>query len=237
MAKSRGHGSIGKAISNSEFAIGFVSFVAAIFLRMLGSTWRVSTIGPNPFEAGSGPHLGAMWHRNALIAAFLFRDQGISAPVSRSRDGELIARLLIHLGYRVPPRGSSTRGGARALLALVRMVEEGTTVSIQTDGPSGPARISKIGMVSLARQTGRPISPLTLSARPCIRFGSWDGTLLPLPFARIVCSYGAAIQVSADLDTEAEESVRKQLDRELNRLTDEADSRTGLVDPNRSPSE
>lgn len=232
MAKSRGLGSIGKAISRSEFSVRFVGFLAAILLRVLGSTWRISIEGPSPFEVGSGPHLGAMWHRNALIASYLFRDQKISAPVSRSRDGELIAQLLIRLGHRVPARGSSSSGGARALLSLIRMVEDGTTVSIQTDGPRGPARVSKIGIVSLARQTGRPITPLTCSAKPCIQFGSWDGTLLPLPFARVVCSYGAAMDVPRELDADAEEVVREELDRELNRLTDEADSQLGLAPRN-----
>lgn len=231
MARSRIRKAIGKAVSESEFALNVMGRVSALFLRALGSTWRISTEGPTPFDTGSGPHLGAMWHRNALIGSFLFRDQGISAPVSRSRDGEFITRLLLNLGYRMPPRGSSSRGGAGALRALVRMVREGSTVAIQTDGPTGPARVSKIGMVSLARLTERPISPLTISARPCIQFGSWDGTLLPLPFARVLCSYGPAIAVPRDVTPEEEERLRAELDRELNRLTDEADARLGLVDP------
>ena len=234
MARSRSGKAIGKAISESDVAMNVASWVAELFLRALGSTWRVSVEGPDPFAAGPGPHLGAMWHRNVLIASFLFRDKGITAPISRSRDGELISRLLVRLGYREPPRGSSSRGGARALLSLVRIVEEGTTISIQTDGPRGPERVSKIGMVSLARQTGRPISPLTCSARPCMRFASWDGTLLPFPFARVVCSYGPAIHVARDLDPDGEELVREALDRELNRLTDEADERFGLEASNRS---
>ena len=225
----------GKALSENRAALFLASRIATIFLRMLGATWRISVEGPDPFVDRSGPHLGAFWHRNALIAAFMFRDRRFSVPVSRSRDGDLITQLLLGLGYATPPRGSSSRGGASALRALVNMVEEGFTISIQTDGPRGPARVSKYGMVSLARRTGRPISPLGFSAKPCIRFRSWDGTLLPLPFARVLCSFGSPIHVPRDAKPDEEEVIRQQLDCELNRLTDEADDRYGLIDPNRPP--
>jgi len=225
---------LAKTLFESDLGVRVLGRVASWFLRALGSTWRITVEGPDPFATGAGPHLAAFWHRNALIACFVFRDQGFSVPVSRSRDGDLITQLLVNLGYKMPPRGSSSRGGAAAFRALERLVtEEGTTISIQTDGPVGPPRVSKQGMVNLARRSGRPISPLTFSASPCIQFGSWDGTLLPLPFARVLCSYGPEILVPGDLEPEAKEEIRLELDRELNRLTDAADERHGLVDPHR----
>ncbi len=223
----------GKSFLASRTGAALASRIATALLRLLGRSWRISVEGPDPFAAGPGPHLGAFWHRNALIAAYMFRDKGFSVPVSRSRDGDLITGLLLGLGYEMPPRGSSSRGGAAALRGLVRMVESGTTISIQTDGPRGPARVSKHGMVSLARRTGRPISPLAMSARPCIQFSSWDATLLPLPFARVVCHFGPPLEVPRDAEPSEEEEIRFTLDRELNRLTDEADARCGLEDPHR----
>jgi len=211
--------------------------LAALLLRALGRTWRVVYQGPDPFEAGEGPHLGAFWHRNALIAAYLFRDRGFSVPVSQSRDGDLITGLLLALGYTMPPRGSSTRGGAAALRGIVRMVEEGTTISIQTDGPLGPARISKHGMVSLARRTRRPVTPLALSASPCIQFDSWDATLLPWPFAKIHCHFAPPIEVPPEATPEEEDAARRELDAVLNELTDEVDLACGLVDPRRPTSD
>jgi hypothetical protein len=225
---------IDKAFLESRPGAFLAGRIAALFLRTLGATWRISVEGPDPFSTGPGPHLAAFWHRNALIAAFVFRNRGFGVPVSRSRDGDLITQLLLGLGYRMPARGSSSRGGAAALRALMRMIEQGITISIQTDGPRGPARVSKHGMVSLARRTGRPISPLAFSARPCMRFRSWDGTLLPLPFARVLCSYGPEILVPHDAEPRDEETIRGELDRELNRLTDEADARFGFEDPNRA---
>ncbi len=206
---------------------------AALFLRGLGATWRISVEGPDPLSTESGPHLGAFWHRDALIAAYLFRDRGFSVPASRSRDGDLVSQLLLGLGYATPVRGSSSQGGASALRALARTIEDGITISIQTDGPRGPARTSKPGIVGLARRTGVPISPLAFSAHPCIRFRSWDGTLLPLPFARVLCIHGPAITVPKAIGLEEEEALRTKLDRNLNHLTDEVDTRCKFTDPNR----
>jgi lysophospholipid acyltransferase (LPLAT)-like uncharacterized protein len=202
--------------------------VSALLLRALGATWRIQTEGPDPLAPGHEPVVAAFWHRNLLIASYYYRSRGFSVAVSRSRDGDRIASLLSALGYETPPRGSSSRGGAAALLELVRQVESGTTVSIQTDGPRGPARISKIGIVSLSRLTRRPITPVSFSARPRLRFRSWDGTLLPLPFAKVLCRYGDALLVPADADEDEEEQRRADLDRALNALTDAVDRELGL---------
>jgi hypothetical protein len=100
-----------------------------------------------------------------------------------------------------------------------------------TDGPRGPARRSKIGVVGLARLTGVPITPFVLSARPRLRLRSWDRTLLPMPFARVVCRFGEPIAVPRDADPEREEQLCRELDRELGRLTDAADASLGLCRP------
>ncbi len=222
-----------KNLLGTKTGAAIASRLTVILLRMVGRTWRVAIEGPNPFATRTGPHLGAFWHRNALIAAYLFRDQGFSVPVSQSRDGDLITGLLLGLGYQMPPRGSSSRGGAAALRTLVRMVEDGTTISIQTDGPRGPARASKHGMVSLARRSGKPITPVAMSAQPCIQFKSWDGTLLPLPFARVVCRFAPPLDVPAEATPDEEDAIRLELDRVLNHITDEVDAACGLVDPHR----
>ena len=93
------------------------------------------------------------------------------------------------------------------------------TLSLQTDGPRGPARVSKPGIVALARLSGVAITPVAFSVRPCLRFRSWDRTLLPLPFARIVCHYGAPIEVPSDADEEMEEALRRRLDEQLEALS------------------
>jgi lysophospholipid acyltransferase (LPLAT)-like uncharacterized protein len=203
--------------------------LGAWVLRLIGATWRLRVEGPDPLVPGHAPVVAAFWHRNVLIAAWHYRSRGFSAPVSRSRDGDRIAFMLSALGYRQPPRGSSTRGGAAALHELIRQVQAGTTVSVQTDGPQGPPRISKIGIVSLARLTRRPVTPVCFSARPAWRFRSWDGTLLPLPFARVTCRYGNPIPIDPEADDAEEERQRQHLDEILNQITDDLDRDFGLA--------
>jgi hypothetical protein len=197
-----------------------LSRLVAILMRVLGATWRIEFEGSNPLGSGR-PAVAALWHRDILITAYVFRDQGYSVPVSRSRDGDYITSLLLALGYTSPPRGSSSRGGAAALRGLVRLVSSGTTVSLPVDGPKGPPRRAKLGVVSLARLTGVAITPLAFSARPCMRFGSWDGTLLPSPFARVTCHLGAPIAVQRDASPEDEERIARELDAALDGLTDD----------------
>jgi lysophospholipid acyltransferase (LPLAT)-like uncharacterized protein len=214
----------------SRLAIRLLGHLVALLLRGLGATWRVQQEGPDPLTPGHGPVVAAFWHQNVLIASYLYRDRGFSVPVSRSRDGDRIAALLSALGYGQSPRGSSTRGGAAALRELFKLVCDGTTVSVQTDGPQGPPRVSKIGVVTLSRLTGQPVTPLGFSARPALRFRSWDSTLLPLPFARVRVRYGEAIRVPRDADDALEERMRQALDDSLNSMTDALDAELGRED-------
>jgi hypothetical protein len=193
-------------------------------LRLLGATWRWRVLGPDPRRrgqaAGSEVHLAALFHESLLPSVYFFRDQGYSVAVSRSRDGDLIDATLRSLGYGEPARGSSTRGGSAALRGLLRSLEAGVTVAVLVDGPRGPARVSKTGIISLARRTGRPIQPVAFSARPALRLRSWDGSLIPLPFARVVCSFGEPVHIEADSggDDLREQSAARELDRRLGGL-------------------
>jgi lysophospholipid acyltransferase (LPLAT)-like uncharacterized protein len=214
--------------------VDLLGWLASLVLRALGATWRIRFEGPNPLELGPGPHLGALWHRGALVTAYVFRDRGFSIPVSTSRDGDLVTSLLVHMGYAEPPRGSSTREGSRALRGLVRTIRDGTTAAVLTDGPRGPARQSKVGIFAAARLSATPITPLAVSARPCLRFESWDGMLLPLPFARVVCAFAPAMTVDADARGAAAMTKLQELDAQLDRLSDELDDRLGFQDENRS---
>jgi hypothetical protein len=180
--------------------------------------------GPRP-APDEDPLLAAIWHRNILIAAVLFRDRQYSVPVSRSRDGDLIAAVLARLGYASSPRGSSSRGGAAALRGLVTRLKEGSSVAIQTDGPRGPAQVSKPGIVALARLSGVPISPVGFAASSRACFRSWDRTRLPLPFSRVSCVIAPSIEISRSLGASEREAGMHFLDAELNRLTDEMDRR------------
>jgi lysophospholipid acyltransferase (LPLAT)-like uncharacterized protein len=205
--------------------------VSAWLLRGLGATWRIEVLGkdprpragPNQLRSDQNPHLAALFHESLLPCTWFFRDRLYGVAVSRSRDGDLIRASLLALGYGEPARGSSSRGGPAALRGLVRMLDHGTTVSVLVDGPRGPARAAKVGVVALARLTRTPIQPVAFSARPAVRLKSWDRSLIPPPFARVVCAFGEPIAPPGD---EAEEEATVcRLENELSRLHDRAEAR------------
>jgi len=206
--------------------------LSGLLLRALGATWRVEILGEDPRLDGAGAdangsppraHLAALFHESMLPCAWFFRDRRYSVAVSRSQDGDLIRSTLISLGYAEPARGSSSRGGSAALLGLLRGHAGGTTVAVLVDGPRGPARVAKTGIVSLARMAESPIQPVAFSARPAIRLGSWDQSLVPLPFARVVCAFGQPLEAVTSDDDDDEQANARQLDERLTALHHEAD--------------
>ncbi|MBJ20156.1 MAG: lysophospholipid acyltransferase family protein [bacterium] len=198
-------------------------------LRALGATWRIEVLGSDPRRADplEPTHLAALFHESMLPCAWLYRGCGYSVAVSRSRDGDLIEATLRALGYADPARGSSSRGGSAALRGLLRQLGDETTVAVLVDGPRGPARVAKTGIITLARLAERPIQPVAFSARPALRLKSWDRSLIPLPFARVVCAYGQPLRADSETaqDDSGEQALARRLDEVLVALHHEADGR------------
>ena len=166
---------------------------------------------------GPGSLLFALWHGDYFPVFSYARNSGACVVVSRSPDGEILARLLNRRGLRVV-RGSNTRGATRAMIDLARAVNEGHDAAIAVDGPKGPAEEAKPGIVLLAKVTGCPIVPLGAGISRCKRFASWDRFRLPMPFSRTVIAVGEAIQVPPDASTELIEKTRRQVEQALGDL-------------------
>ncbi len=139
--------------------------------------------------------------------------------VSQSADGEIAASVIRRCGY-VPVRGSSSRGGKEALAEMLEYLRthRGVTIGLVVDGPRGPARRSKMGIIVLARETGVPLYPLRIWAQRRILLRSWDRTMIPLPFNRMIAWAGEPIVVPPDVNEEAMEQHRAELERRLNNL-------------------
>jgi hypothetical protein len=165
------------------------------------------------------------------VAAYRWRGLGLAVPVSQSRDGELIAGVLGQLGFAQSPRGSSSRGGTSVLRTMFRLSRSGTTIAVLPDGPRGPARQMKRGVIALATATGADVVPVGVAARRAYRFNSWDRALLPLPFTRVHCVYGAAIAVP--IGVEDVEPLEAELSAALDRVTEAAERtlKSGLPEP------
>lgn len=204
--------------------------LGAWLIRLIGATWRVRIEGIDPRAESTFPQLGALWHRDALVAGYVFRDAEIAMPISRSRDGDLAAAIAMHLGFTAPPRGSSSQGGTPAVRGLITKLREGHTAAIVIDGPRGPARVPKPGIIALSGWADTPVTGLAFSARSCFRLASWDRTLIPLPFSSVTCRFLPPLRIDNTEDPEAREAGRRKLEIELNRATDELDTANGLED-------
>ena len=193
-------------------------------LRLLTATCRVRRVEGRAGErwrAGT-PFIFATWHSRVLLLPALYRGRPLRVLISRSRDGELIARLCSRFNLDVA-RGSSSRGGAEALRALARALAQGTSVVVVPDGPRGPREVVKPGLVALAALSGAGIVPVALGASSEWRLGSWDGFRVPRPFARCVVRFGDPIAVPRGGDADAREVARKEIEAALHAVAGAAD--------------
>ena len=178
---------------------GPTALVAGSVVSGLARTWRyeVGQRGAGHALAESGrPFLFLLWHEVLLPLLWLHRGKGIAIVVSEADDGRYLASYAARLGYRTV-FGSSTRGGARALIGAIRTLEGGTAVAFTPDGPRGPRRQMKPGILAAAQRARVPILPIHAEADRAWRLRSWDRFMVPKAFARIRVGYGEPFQVEA----------------------------------------
>ncbi len=171
-----------------------------MLIRALAMTWRIEVRHGEHIEslrAHRKPFIFALWHGQLLPLLWYHRKQGISLVISEHRDGERIARVATSLGYELV-RGSSTRGGGRALIQLSRALQSGKEAAITPDGPKGPARSVAQGVVVAAQRSGAAILPIAATASRAWRIGSWDSFMIPKPFSRVIVGYSAPIYVAEE---------------------------------------
>ena len=167
-------------------------------VRVLASSWRITVIQEERWRILSEtkrPHVFLLWHEALLPLLWQHRNQGIAIVVSEARDGQYLADVATSLGYRTV-RGSSTRGGARALLAAVRELQAAGAVAFTPDGPRGPRRELKPGVVAAAQRGGAVIVPIHAEADRAWRLHSWDRFMIPKPLARVRITYGRPFAVA-----------------------------------------
>jgi len=149
-----------------------------------------------------------------LSATYCFRRRGIVVITSENFDGEWIAGIIERFGYGTS-RGSTSRGGRRALLQLTRDMAAGKTAGFTVDGPRGPARTAQPGAVWLAKATGNPVLPFHLEADRHWTTRSWDRTQIPTPFSTVALAVGEPLEVPRDATDEQMESARQEVERRL----------------------
>ncbi len=193
-------------------------------------TCRVTLIGKeheDQFLRQGKPSLFVSWHQGLLYFVYYFRNRNGLIMVSRSKDGELIARVLKLFGFQ-SVRGSSSKGGKEALHAMVEKINE-TQCSggLVADAPRGPFGVAKIGIIKLAQDTGLPLIPVMFWAKRKVLLNNWDRTIIPLPFTKILFLYEPPIFVPAAATNEEMEAIRGNLTDQLNRMHRQARAHFG----------
>ena len=204
-----------------------ISALGAPIVRALGATYRWRVEGLEHYDAivasGKQP-IFAFWHGRILPATLFWKDRGIVVITSQNFDGEWIAGIIERFGYGTA-RGSTSRGGARALVQLRKELSSGRPAAFTIDGPRGPARVAQAGAVFLAGATGHPILPFHIEADRFWTMKSWDRTQVPKPRSRVSVAIGPSIDVRDTLDGTVEEK-RQELERTLRVLEARATSMT-----------
>lgn len=204
------------------------SILGAGLVWLLGKTWRITMIGQENVEEvwrQGKKACYAFWHGRLLALSYTHRGQGIRVLVSLHRDGEFIARIIEKLGFS-PVRGSTTRGGFKALLEMVTASRK-ADIGISPDGPRGPRWKVQPGATYISSRALIPIVPLTDSASSAWVINSWDRFLIPKPFSKVVVIVGEAIWVDSDADQQKLEQKNQELEAKLFALTEKADSYFG----------
>lgn len=184
-----------KLIGIQRFAVT----VGPMVLRLLYATWRVREIngsGWQALRAQNKPFVFALWHGQMLPLVVRHRSQGVKILISEHRDGELIAQIAQRLGLAAI-RGSTSRGAARALLAMCDALQTGHEVAVTPDGPRGPARSFASGAIVAAHRARAPIVGIGVSASRAWHLRSWDAFMIPKPFSRVTIAYSDPIYVDA----------------------------------------
>jgi lysophospholipid acyltransferase (LPLAT)-like uncharacterized protein len=167
-------------------------------VRTLARTWRIEVAHESRWrvlQERARPQVFLLWHEALLPLLWQHRQQGIAIIVSEARDGQYLSDLALSLGYR-SVRGSSTRGRTRALLGAVRELRAGRSIAFTPDGPRGPRRQLKGGVVVAAQRGGGVIVPIHAEADRAWRLHSWDRFMIPKPLARVSITYGRPFEVA-----------------------------------------
>jgi lysophospholipid acyltransferase (LPLAT)-like uncharacterized protein len=236
-----------------KFLLWLISWTSYLAISLIGPTLRYSISWEEPPSPPDATYekrvIYSFWHRAVFASAWLWRKTGIAVMVSRSFDGEYIARTIEKLGF-VAVRGSSSRAGATALLGLKTQLEQGNLVAITIDGPRGPKYMAKPGPVLLSRASALPMAAFYVALSDAWVLNTWDAMMIPKPFSKALVRFSAKMQVPAETrnaadDAEGDEKgekkdermaeFHKQLQAALERVTGFAEEHVAQVGSSEFP--
>lgn len=215
-----------------RITLWLVTWTSYIAIALLGPTLRYSISWEEPPSPPDATHergvIYCFWHRAVFAGAWLWRNVGAAVMVSRSFDGEFIARTIEKLGF-VAVRGSSSRGGAQGLLGLKSQLVQGNPVVFTIDGPRGPKYLAKPGPVLLSRTTTLPMVAFYIAVEDPWVLNTWDSLIIPKPFSKALVRFSAKIRVPRDADETQMADFHGELQTALERVTAFAEANVARV--------
>jgi lysophospholipid acyltransferase (LPLAT)-like uncharacterized protein len=211
----------------AAFTSWLIGWAGTITIALIGATVRWESEGDSYLDDihKSGHRaIFTFWHGRIFPATYYWRNRGIVVMTSMNRDGEIIAQCIRRFGFGAA-RGSSSKGGFRALAEMAREIRRGRDAAFTIDGPRGPRYVAKQGPVLLALKTGAPIFCFHISMKRRIQLKSWDEFQIPLPFTKALVLKAAPIWVPPDASEEHLRGLHEQMQATLDRLRNEGDSR------------
>lgn len=203
-----------------RFLIRAADLAFYVLIKLIGGTVKFEVGGWENWEAASRDGkipIYTFWHDRIFLATYFWQRRRIVVMTSRSFDGEYIARFIQRFGYGAA-RGSSTRGATGAVVEMVRLMRAGCPTAFTIDGPKGPPYAAKMGAVLLAKKTGNPVLPFSITPAKFRNTRSWDRTQVPKLFARARVDIAAPIYVPGDADDEILNARRDELQNALDEL-------------------
>ena len=214
-------GKLKKKFRNIKKLPDWLFFFPALLIKIIFKCcFRFKLIDEHNAVQNARGVIGLAWHNRLLFFAAAVPKpirKRTMAVVSASRDGQYVADFLKYFDIGAL-RGSSSRGGANAMLGALRVIGENKNVAFTPDGPRGPRYVLKPGPIMLASKTGAPIMPVAINASRYWKCKSWDQLQIPKPGARLTMIIGESIKIPPDLDADGIELWRKIVEAELNRI-------------------
>jgi len=207
--------------------IKIVSLLIYILFKLFSKTYKIELQGDDVYhrlKRSDEPIIYAVAHGRMWGLIYYTLGRPITMLASQSRDGRLVTGVLHKLGYQVES-GSSSRGGIKGLLSLIKHIKRGREIAVTVDGPRGPAFKVKPGVVLLASKAHASILPISYSASRSFVFNkSWDKFLLPLPFSKLTITYGNPVKVTDNIDKTQVDQCCLVIEQSLRELTNRADT-------------
>ena len=196
-----------------------IVLIVTIIIWFLRKTVRWHHIG-SLVRPENSPCIVSCWHGRLLMVPFIIGKWQGPVIISDHYDGELIAAVFANFGIQAS-RGSSSKGGAKALLKIIRQAKEGASPGITPDGPRGPAQQIKTGVSQIAIKSGLPVLPVCYAANRYWRLSSWDSFYIPKPFSKGIVVIGDPVYPQ---ENETTETLNQRIQQAMDQNQQQADS-------------